>query len=114
MKSQESKGHVTPERIMQFMWGYAPPLILEAAVRHRVFDVLDKGPATVEQLSKETGASVRGLRAMMNALLGLELLARDEFHLGGKIVGIHQEQIVLRVKGISAPVHPANGAGNRQ
>src|SRR5262249_45007323 len=43
-----------------------------------VFDVLDKGPATVEQLSSETGASVRGLRAVMNALVGLELLARDE------------------------------------
>ncbi|HEY7156794.1 MAG TPA: methyltransferase [Gemmataceae bacterium] len=78
MKSQNGKQPITPERIMQFMWGYAPPLILEAAVRHRVFDVLDNGPATVGQLSKETGASVRGLRAVMNTLVGLELLARDE------------------------------------
>jgi 3-hydroxy-5-methyl-1-naphthoate 3-O-methyltransferase len=77
MKSSDAKPPVTPERIMQFMWGYAPPLILEAAVRHRVFDVLDKGPATVEQVGSETGASVRGLRAVMNALVGLELLAKD-------------------------------------
>ncbi len=78
MKSSDAKPSVTPERIMQFMWGYAPPLILEAAVRHRVFDVLDTGPRTVEQLSGEKGASVRGLRAVLNALVGLELLARDE------------------------------------
>jgi hypothetical protein len=26
-----------PERIMQFAWGYAPPLVIEAAVRHGVF-----------------------------------------------------------------------------
>ena len=26
---------VTPERIMQFAWGYVPPLILEAAIHHR-------------------------------------------------------------------------------
>src|ERR1700751_760191 len=46
-----SKGHimstnapVTPERIMQFAWGPTPPLILEAAIRHGVFDVLDSGP----------------------------------------------------------------------
>ena len=30
---------VTPERIMQFAWGYVPPLILEAAIRHRIFDL---------------------------------------------------------------------------
>ena len=29
---------VTPERIMQFAWGYVPPLVLEAAVHHRIFD----------------------------------------------------------------------------
>jgi SAM-dependent methyltransferase len=77
MERPNGKQPVTPERIMQFMWGYAPPLILEAAVRHRVFDVLDKGPRTLEQLSTETGASVRGLRAVLNTLVGLELLARD-------------------------------------
>ena len=42
--SVSSQPQVTPERIMQFVWGYAPPLILEAAIRHRVFDVLDDGP----------------------------------------------------------------------
>ena len=44
--SASSQPQVTPERIMQFVWGYAPPLILEAAIRHRVFDVLDGGPKT--------------------------------------------------------------------
>lgn len=73
----EAKAQVTPERIMQFVFSFAPPLILEAAVRHRVFDVLDQGPKTVEQVSAATGASVRGLRAVMNALVGLEFLAKD-------------------------------------
>lgn len=68
---------VTPERIMQYAWGYAPPLILEAAIRHRIFDVLDNGPATVEQLRNLTGASARGLRNIANALVGLGLLAKD-------------------------------------
>ena len=35
---------VTPERIYQFAFGYAPPLILEAAIRHHVFDVLENLP----------------------------------------------------------------------
>ena len=62
---------VTPERIMQFAWGYVPPLVLEAAVRHRVFDVLDSGPKTIAQVQKETGASERGLTAVMHALVGM-------------------------------------------
>ncbi len=69
---------VTPERIQQFAWGYAPPLILEAAIRHRVFDVLDGGAKTLGEVAKETGASERGLSAIMNALVGLQFLAKGE------------------------------------
>ena len=69
---------VTPERINQLAFGYAPPLILEAAIRHHVFDVLDSGPKSVAEVSKATGASERGLAAIMNVLVGLEFLAKDE------------------------------------
>lgn len=69
-------GGVTPERIMKFTWGYVPPLVLEAAIRHRVFDVLDAGPKTVKETAEATGASERGLRIIMNVLVGLEFLAR--------------------------------------
>lgn len=62
---------------MQFAWGYVPPLVLEAAIRNRVFDVLDGRAKTVEEVHKETGASVRGLTAIMNALLAIDLLAKD-------------------------------------
>jgi ubiquinone/menaquinone biosynthesis C-methylase UbiE len=69
---------VTPERIMQFAWGYVPPLVLEAAIRHRIFDLLDGGPKTVSEIQKETGASERGLSAVMNVLVGLNFLAKDK------------------------------------
>lgn len=69
---------VTPERILQFAWGYAPPLVLEAAIRHHVFDVLDSGPKSVAAISKATGASERGLTAIMNVLVGLDFLAKDQ------------------------------------
>src|SRR5258708_16736427 len=65
-----------PDRIMQFAWGYAPTLAIEAAVRHRVFDLLDKTPMTLEQLARETKASARGLRGILNLLVSLELLAK--------------------------------------
>jgi precorrin-6B methylase 2 len=62
---------------MQFAWGYVPPLVLEAAIRHRVFDVLDSGPRTIQQLHAETHASERGLSAIAHALVGLGFLAKD-------------------------------------
>ena len=67
---------VTPERIMQFAWGYIPTLVLEAAITHHVFDTLDNGPKTIQQVHEATNASVRGLDAIMNALVGLNFLAK--------------------------------------
>ncbi len=72
-----SQRAVTPERIQQLAWGYAPPLMIEAALHHGVFDLLDGGSKTVEEVAARSGASVRGLRAVMNALAGLELLTKD-------------------------------------
>jgi ubiquinone/menaquinone biosynthesis C-methylase UbiE len=67
---------VTPERLMQLGSAYAPPLIIGAATANKVFDTLAEGAKTVEEVSRKTGASVRGLLAIMNALVGLELLQK--------------------------------------
>ena len=74
--SSPASAPLTPERIFQFAWGYAPPLVLEAAIRHRVFDVLDGGPMTLTQIHEATGASKRGLSAILNFLVGLDFLRK--------------------------------------
>ena len=66
-----------PDRIMQYAWGYALPLVIEAAVVNHVFDELDAGPLTLEQLSEKTGASERGLRMIANVLVSFELLRKE-------------------------------------
>lgn len=76
--TSSASNSVTPERIMQFAWGYVPPLVLEAAITHRVFDVLDSGPKDLQQVHEATGASPRGLAAIMNVLVGLDFLAKDD------------------------------------
>lgn len=62
---------------MRLAFGYAPPLIIAAAVRNGVFDALTTGAQTVDVLSGQTGASQRGLRAILNALVRLRLLKKD-------------------------------------
>ena len=76
-KKTSPRKQVTSERLQQLGFAYAPPLIISAAVSNNVFDTLENAAKTVEQVSKETGASVRGLRAIMDTLVGLELLKKD-------------------------------------
>ena len=76
MRKHETK-KLTPERLQQLGFAYAPPLIISAAVNNKVFDTLEGGAKTVEQLKKEANGSARGLRPIMDALVGLELLKKD-------------------------------------
>jgi hypothetical protein len=69
---------VTPERILQFVWAFAPPLAIEAAIHHRVFDVLAKQPMSIAELAQAIGASTRGLSAIADLLVGFALLTRDD------------------------------------
>ena len=61
---------------MGFAWSYAPTLVIEAAVRHGIFDLLDKGPLTAVQIAKRTDASERGVNAITDVLVGINLLQR--------------------------------------
>src|ERR1700686_4798194 len=76
--SQSSKKtQVTPERLMQFAFGYAPAIMIGTAAELGVFDALEDGPKTASELAKATGASERGLQALSNALVGFEFLAKN-------------------------------------
>lgn len=66
-----------PDRLLQMWFAYAPPLILETAIRHRIFDTLDTGPKTAEELAVATGTSPRGVRILANSLVGLQFLAKN-------------------------------------
>jgi len=56
---------VTPQRLMELSFAYAPPLIISAGVSNKVFDSLENGAKTSEQVAEETGASARALRILM-------------------------------------------------
>jgi 3-hydroxy-5-methyl-1-naphthoate 3-O-methyltransferase len=62
---------------MQLAWGYAPPIIIRAAVHYHIFDNLDKSEKTASELADAAGVPLRGVRAIANALVGISLLAKD-------------------------------------
>ena len=83
-----STPQVSPERLMQFTFGFAPPLMIETAIRCGVFDILDKGAKSLDALCVETGTSPRGLRMVLDALVGLDVLSKDD----ARHYGLTQEE----------------------
>jgi ubiquinone/menaquinone biosynthesis C-methylase UbiE len=77
-KKTRRKKQVTPERLMELSFAYAPPLIISAGVSNKVFDSLEGDAKTPEEVAEQTGASARALRILMNALVGLGLLKKDK------------------------------------
>ena len=82
-KSKRKKKAVSPERLTQMTWGFAPMMVLHAAVKNKVFEALDSGAKTLGEVASATGASQRGLRALLEALVGLGVVSRskDQFKL---------------------------------
>ena len=77
MDPNTSSTPVTPERIMQMAWSYAPPLAIEAAVRLGMFDTLDGKSKSAAQIAADTQCSPRGTTAVLNLLTGLGLLQKS-------------------------------------
>jgi ubiquinone/menaquinone biosynthesis C-methylase UbiE len=54
--------------------------MLHAAVQNHIFDALDAGPKNIDELAAATGASKRGLRAVVNSFVGFGLILRQNAH----------------------------------
>ncbi len=66
----------------QFGFGFAPGQILSSAVELGIFKAIHEGAHTVAAVAGATGASERGVRALLDALVALELLEKAEDRYG--------------------------------
>jgi SAM-dependent methyltransferase len=69
---------VTPERIMRLAWAFASPLVIQAGIENGIFDALDRGSKTAGELAAETGASERGIAAILGGLVAFELAIKQD------------------------------------
>lgn len=63
--------------VIDVMTGYQPPAVLTAAARLGVFDLLAVEPATVDEVAMELGLDPGATRALLDALVGLDLATLD-------------------------------------
>jgi 3-hydroxy-5-methyl-1-naphthoate 3-O-methyltransferase len=64
--------------ISTYGYGFAPPLILQEAVRLRLFDILEEGTKTSEELSIAAECSERGITFLADALVSLGYLKKKK------------------------------------
>jgi ubiquinone/menaquinone biosynthesis C-methylase UbiE len=69
---------VSPEKILEINWDYAKTSVLAAGVELGVFTQIASGKKTVAQISKAAKSSRRGMEMLLNALVGLGLLAKNK------------------------------------
>jgi SAM-dependent methyltransferase len=67
---------VTPQRIMEMVWGFAPPMIAEAALHNGIFDAMDAGAKTLSQIREKTNTSLRGITILLDGLIATGLVHR--------------------------------------
>jgi SAM-dependent methyltransferase len=73
-----SEHPVSMGKIAALGFGFAPGQILMTAVELGIFDAVHKGSHTAEDVAVAVSASERGIRVIMDALVGLELLFKSE------------------------------------
>lgn len=76
--TKTNTGNLTPEKIMETTFGFAPARVLATGVDLEVFTQIAKGNLTAEDIAIASGASPRGTEILLNSLVGLEFLIKTD------------------------------------
>jgi ubiquinone/menaquinone biosynthesis C-methylase UbiE len=80
---ENSAQGLSPEPLMQMTFAHAPQRILTAGVQLQVFSHIAAGRHALAEIAGAAGASERGMRMLLDALTGFQLLAKSDglYHL---------------------------------
>lgn len=67
----------SPLPILEVTWAFASTQIVCTALELNLFTCIEEGFRTLESLARETGSSARGLRFLLDALVGMKYLERS-------------------------------------
>jgi ubiquinone/menaquinone biosynthesis C-methylase UbiE len=73
---QEMGGAEGPEILLQMGFSFGPARVLTTALQLRVFSLIAAGQATAQEIAQAATASERGMRMLLDALVGFQLLGK--------------------------------------
>ena len=65
-----------PAALMQMHFSFAPSMVLASGVQLGVFSQIAEGRNTAAEIARETGATERGMRMLLDALTGSNCCAK--------------------------------------
>jgi ubiquinone/menaquinone biosynthesis C-methylase UbiE len=75
---QPASGGIGPEQLLQMSFSFTPSRVLSAALQLDLFSHIAQGSHTAAEIAQAAGASERGMRMLLDALAGLQLLGKGE------------------------------------
>jgi len=84
----------SPQQILEATWAFASTQVVCTALELDLFTCLDEGHSILDDLARETGSSLRGLRILLDALVGMKYLERS----GDRYVPLPVARIYLSKK----------------
>lgn len=69
---------LSPVRIRQTANAYKNSITLAAGVKLNIFSLIENGNDTVEKIAEETRASIKGIESLLNGLVSLGFLKKEE------------------------------------
>jgi ubiquinone/menaquinone biosynthesis C-methylase UbiE len=73
---QEGAGAEGPESLLQMGFSFGPARVLATGLQLRVFSHIAQGSGTAQEIAEAAGASERGMRMLLDALVGFQLLGK--------------------------------------
>jgi ubiquinone/menaquinone biosynthesis C-methylase UbiE len=82
-KRQEEMAATSPETLLQISFSFGPARVLTTSLQLGVFSHIAAGNQKAEEIARAAGASERGMRYLLDALVGFQLLGKtgDEYEL---------------------------------
>ncbi|MBI3911297.1 MAG: class I SAM-dependent methyltransferase [Armatimonadetes bacterium] len=69
-----------PRSIMDILWSMVPIRVLTAAVKLQIFAPLEMSPQTAAEVARQVEADARGIRMLLDALVGIGFLTKAGDH----------------------------------
>lgn len=73
---RQEDGAASPESLLQMSFSFGPARVLATGVQLRVFSHMAAGRVTAQEIAQAAGASERGMRMLLDALVGFQLLGK--------------------------------------
>jgi SAM-dependent methyltransferase len=76
-KTNENKRDISPEKIFETCFAFAPSRVLVAGVDLEVFTHIANGNRTAEEIAKAAHTDTRGIEILLNSLVALQFLIKS-------------------------------------